>query len=105
MVTSLAVKPSSDAESLQGYIEPNMSNFPILKMPRRLRAWDNTETSESNKAQSQQIGWNSGRWQWKMTTDNSRIQILEPTPNNIEKRNISKDQTVFEKSLDELGSI
>jgi hypothetical protein len=25
---------SSGAESLQGYVEPNMSIFPILKMPR-----------------------------------------------------------------------
>lgn len=37
-----------------------------------------------------------------MTTDNSRAQISEPSPSNIEKRNSSKDQTVLEKFLDEL---
>jgi hypothetical protein len=40
-----------------------------------------------------------------VTTDNSRTQISEPNPNSVEKRNISKDQTVLEKSLDELESI
>jgi hypothetical protein len=40
-----------------------------------------------------------------MTTDTSRTQISESGPNNVEKRNSSKDQTVLEKSLDELESI
>jgi hypothetical protein len=40
-----------------------------------------------------------------MTTDNSRIQISEPSPSNIEKRNSSNDQPVLEKSLDALESI
>jgi hypothetical protein len=63
----------SGAESLQGCVEPDMSNFPILKTPRTLRVLDNTETIESNKALSQLVGWNPRR-QWKMTTDNSRNQ-------------------------------
>jgi pyruvate-formate lyase len=46
-----------------------------------------------------------GRGQWKMITDNSRTHISEPSSNKTEKRNISKDQTVLEKSLDELESI
>jgi hypothetical protein len=46
-----------------------------------------------------------GRRQWKMTTDNSRIQISEPSPSNVEKRNSSKGQTVSEKSLDKLEFI
>jgi hypothetical protein len=46
-----------------------------------------------------------GRRQWKMTMDNSRTQISEPSPINVEKRNSAKDQTVLEKSLDELESI
>jgi hypothetical protein len=40
-----------------------------------------------------------------MTTDISRTQIFEPSPSNVEKRNSSKDQTVLEKSSDELRSI
>jgi hypothetical protein len=43
-----------------------------------------------------------GRRQWKMTTDNSRTQISEPSPSKVKKRNSSKDQTVVEKSLEEL---
>jgi U3 small nucleolar RNA-associated protein 14 len=82
-----------------------MRNFPPLKTPRRRREWDNIETSESNEAPGQTIGWNTGRGQWKMITDNSRIQISEQSPCNIEKRNISKDQIMLEKSLDELKSI
>jgi hypothetical protein len=66
---------------------------------------DNIEAVESSKALSQPIGWNPGRRQRKMTTDNSRTLISEPSPNNIEKRNSSKDQTVLEKSLDESESI
>jgi hypothetical protein len=63
------------------------------------------ETNESSKAPSKRIGWNPGRRQWKMTTDNSRTEISEPSPSNIEKRNSSKNQTVLKKSLDELESI
>jgi hypothetical protein len=96
---------SSGAGNLQGYIEPNMSNFPILKTPRRLRVWDNTETIESNKDLSQPTEWNPGGRQRKMTTNNSRTLISEPSPNNVEKRNSSKEQTVLEKFLDELESI
>jgi hypothetical protein len=40
-----------------------------------------------------------------MTTDNSRTQISEPSPSYVEKGNISKDQTVLQKSLEELESI
>jgi hypothetical protein len=40
-----------------------------------------------------------------MTTDNIRTQISEPSRSNVENRNSSKDQTVLEKSLDELESI
>jgi hypothetical protein len=80
-------------------------NFPPLKTPRRRKEWDDIETSERNKAPNQPIGWNPGRRQSKMTTDNSRTQISEPSPNNIEKRNSSKDQTLLEKSLDELETI
>jgi hypothetical protein len=40
-----------------------------------------------------------------MTTEYSRAQISEPSPSNIEKRKSSKDQTVLEKSADELESI
>jgi hypothetical protein len=61
--------------------------------------WDDVETSESRKPPSQPIGWNPGSRQWKMTMDNSRTQISEPSPNNVEKRNSSKDETVLEKSL------
>jgi hypothetical protein len=50
------------------------------------------------------MGWNPERKQWKMTTDNRRTQISEPSPSNVEKRNSSKDQTVLEKSLDKLES-
>jgi hypothetical protein len=39
-----------------------------------------------------------------MTTDNSRTLISEPSPNNVEKRNSSKDQP-DQTSLDELESI
>jgi hypothetical protein len=82
-----------------------MRNFPLLKTPRRQREWDNIETSESSKAPSQLIEWNPGREQWKMITGNSRTQISEPSSNKTEKINSSKDQTVLEKSLDELESI
>jgi hypothetical protein len=82
-----------------------MRNFPPLRTPRRRKEWDNTETNESNKAPSQQVGWNPGRRQWKMTTDNSRTEIPERSPSNVEIRNSSKDQAVLEKSLDELESI
>jgi hypothetical protein len=40
-----------------------------------------------------------------MATDNSRTQISEPSPSNVEKRNSAEDQTVLEKSLYELESI
>jgi hypothetical protein len=40
-----------------------------------------------------------------MTTDNSRTQISEPSPSDVEKRNSSKDRTLLEKSVDELESI
>jgi hypothetical protein len=90
---------SSGAESLRGYAEPNMKNFPILKMARRRRVWNNTETSESNKALSQPIRWNPGIRQWKMPTDNNRTRISETSPNYVEKRNSSKDQTVLENLL------
>jgi biopolymer transport protein ExbD len=40
-----------------------------------------------------------------MTTDNSWTQISEPSPSNVEERKSSKDQTVLEKSLDDLESI
>jgi hypothetical protein len=82
-----------------------MRNFPLLKTPRRRREWDYIETSESSKAPSQSIGWNPGRGQRKMITGNSKIQISEPSSNKTEKRNSSKDQTVLEKSLDELEFI
>jgi hypothetical protein len=51
------------------------------------------------------MGWNPRRREWQMTTDNSRTQISEPSPSNVEKRNNSKDQTVLEKSVEELKSI
>jgi hypothetical protein len=35
----------------------------------------------------------------------SRIQISEPSPSSVEKKNSSKDQAVLEKSLYELESI
>jgi hypothetical protein len=70
-----------------------------------MKGWDNIETSESSNAASQPIGWNLGRGQWKMTMDSSRTQIFEPKSNKTEKKNNSKDQTVLEKSLDELESI
>jgi hypothetical protein len=86
--------------------EPNMRNFPLLKMPRRRRRkWYNIETSESNKSPNQPSAWNPGRLQWKMNMDNSRTQISEPSSNNTEKRNNSKDQTALEKSLEGLESI
>jgi hypothetical protein len=81
-----------------------MRHFPPLKTPRR-RVCNNIETSESNKAPSLPIGLNTGRRQWKMTMDNSKTQISEPSPNNVKKRNSSKDQIMLEKSLDELESI
>jgi hypothetical protein len=62
---------SLGVESLRRYVANNMWNFPHLKMPRRRREWDNIEASESNKAPSQPIGWNPGRRQWKMNTNNS----------------------------------
>jgi hypothetical protein len=40
-----------------------------------------------------------------MITKNSRTQISDPGPNNMEKRNVSRDRRVLEKSLDELESI
>jgi hypothetical protein len=40
-----------------------------------------------------------------MNTDNSRTQIYEPRPNNAKKRNKSEDQTVLEKSSDEMNCI
>jgi hypothetical protein len=40
-----------------------------------------------------------------MTTDNSRTQISEPSPKKCRERNSSKDQTVLEKSLDQLESV
>jgi hypothetical protein len=46
---------SSGAESFQGYVEPNMRNFPPLKTPRRRKEWDNIQTGESNKAPRQPI--------------------------------------------------
>jgi hypothetical protein len=55
-----------------------MRNIPPLKMPRKRKEWDNTETSESNKAPSQPTGWNLERRQWKINTDNSRTQVSEP---------------------------
>jgi hypothetical protein len=42
---------------------------------------------------------------WERVMDNSRTQISELGSNKIEQRNISKDQTVLEKSLDKLESI
>jgi hypothetical protein len=82
-----------------------MRNSHLLKTPRRRREWDNIETSESNKAQRQPIGWNPGRGKWKMIMDNRRTQISEPSSNKTEKGSSSKEQTVIEKSLDELESI
>jgi hypothetical protein len=63
-----------------------MRIFHLLKTPRRRREWGNIETSESSKAQSQPIGWNPGRGQWKMITDNSKTQISETDSNKTEKR-------------------
>jgi hypothetical protein len=40
-----------------------------------------------------------------MAIDNSINEISEQCPSNVEKMNSSKDQTVLEKSLDELESI
>jgi hypothetical protein len=37
--------------------------------------------------------------------DNSRTQISEPSPSTAEKRNVSEDQIVLEKSLDEVEYI
>jgi hypothetical protein len=37
-----------------------------------------------------------------MITGNNMTEISEPNSNKIEKRNSSKDQTMLEKSLDEL---
>jgi hypothetical protein len=39
-----------------------------------------------------------------LTTDNSRTQISEPSRSTVERRISSEDQTVLEKSLDELES-
>jgi hypothetical protein len=77
-----------------------MRNFPLLKTPRRRREWNNIETSESSKAQSQPIGG-----QWKLITDNSKTQFSDRNSNKTEVRPRSQDQTVLEKSLDELESI
>jgi hypothetical protein len=83
---------SLGAESPRGNREPNLRNFPFLKTQRRRKEWVNIEASESNKSPSQPIGWNPERRQWKMITDNSRTEISEPSANNVEKRNSSKDQ-------------
>jgi hypothetical protein len=40
-----------------------------------------------------------------MTSDNSRTQISDRSPNSVEKGNSSKEQTVLEKSLNELEYI
>jgi hypothetical protein len=64
-----------------------MRNLPLLKTPRRRKEWDNIETSESNIAPSQPIGWNPVRRKRKMTMDNSRTQISEPSSNSEERRN------------------
>jgi hypothetical protein len=77
-----------------------MRNFPRLKAPRIRKECDNTETCESNKAPSQPIGWNLGRRQWRLTTDDRRTQISEPSPNSVENRKSSEDQTMSDKSLD-----
>jgi hypothetical protein len=69
-----------------------MRNFHLLKRPRR----------RSSKPTD---GWNPGRGQWKMITDRSRTEISEPSSNKTEKRHGSKDQTLLEKSFDELESI
>jgi hypothetical protein len=82
----------------------DMTNFPLLNTPRRRREWDNIAPSESSKAPSQPIGWNPGREQGKIITNNSKTQISEPNSNKTEERNSSKDQTVLEKSLDDLES-
>jgi hypothetical protein len=63
-----------------------MRKFPPVKMPGGRKEWDNIATSESNKAPNQPMGWNPGKKQWEITTDNSRTQISEPSPSNIEKR-------------------
>jgi hypothetical protein len=81
-----------------------MKNFPLFKTPRRRKQWENIKTSESsNNAPSQPIGWNPGRRQWKMTTDNSRTQISEPSPSNVEKRNSSKDPDSVREIFRRLG--
>jgi hypothetical protein len=36
------------------------------------------------------FGWIPKRRQWKMTTDNSRTQISEPRPNNVQKGTAQK---------------
>jgi hypothetical protein len=92
-------------DSTRGYAEPNTRNFPLLKTPRRRRKWDNIETNESSKAPSQPIQCNRGKGQWKMITNNSSTQISETSLNKAEKRKSFKDQTVLEKSLDELENI
>jgi hypothetical protein len=61
--------------------------------------------SESYKTPSQPIRWNPARGQWKMITDNSKTQISEPISNKTEKMDSSKDQTVLEKTLEELQYI
>jgi hypothetical protein len=75
-------------------------------MKRRSRKWDTirVETSERNKAPSQLTGWNPDKRKRKKTTDKDRTQISEPSLNNVEKSNSSKDQPVLGKSLDELES-
>jgi hypothetical protein len=50
----------------------------------------NIEASESHKSPSQPIGWNPGRRQWKMTIDNSKIEISETRAKNVEKSNIRR---------------
>jgi hypothetical protein len=81
-----------------------MRNFPFLKMPRIRTEWGNIETNESSKAPWQPIGWNPGVGQWKMITENSRLKYLNQIQ-TTEKRKSSKDQTVIEKSVEELESI
>jgi hypothetical protein len=81
-----------------------MRNFPTLKMPRKPRECSNIQTTESNKAPSQPIGWNPGRMHRKTTMDESRTQICEPNPNNERKERVQRPDIVRE-ILNLLGSI
>jgi hypothetical protein len=107
MVKTLAVESCVPfgVENFPGYVEPDMRNFPLLKMTRRRRELDNIETSESSKTPSQSIGWNPGRGQWKMISDTARLKISEPNSNKTEKRKSCKDQTVLEKPVEDVESI